>query len=191
LVLYLIIFNGKLSNSNADWGAFGDYIGGVSNFLNVIILVLISILLKNIDQSQKQNEINIQLKISFFTRFLTSYEEVVHELSNMKIYLSVEDIEHKQTDIKKMVLESFKKFKYMITIFQNYIPISNKTISFIKLENSFASFLGSIDLGKDEEIIKKNKEILIKEVEKIIILLSELINDIKNKFVNNYGTEKT
>ncbi len=191
LVPYFIIFNGKLSSSNAYWGTLGDYIGGISSFFNVVILVLISILLKNIDESQKKNEINLQLKISFFIRFLTSYEDVIRELSNMKIYLSIEDIGLKHASTKVMVLESFKKFKYMNTIFQNYIPIINKNISFKNLEDSFALFLGAVELGKDEKVISNNKENLINEVELIILSLSELINDIKNKYVNSYGTKKT
>lgn len=190
-VLYFLIFDGDFSSRNTDWGTFGDFIGGVANFLNLIILVLISILLKNIDESQKKNEINLQLKISFFERFLTSYEDILNELTNMKIYLSVEDKTNDHTHVQEMALESFKKFKYMFTIFQNYFPVRKKNISFLKLETSFASFLGSIDLKKDEEIIDNNKANLIKEVELIISLLSELITDIKTNFIDNYGTEKT
>lgn len=44
IILYFINFHGKLSDSQANWGAFGDYFGGIIGTLFNLIAVIFSII---------------------------------------------------------------------------------------------------------------------------------------------------
>ena len=66
IALYFIFFHDSISFNNADWGDFGDYIGGVYSIIMSIVVVYLSYYLtkKDVKKAKKNDAIeNINKKI--------------------------------------------------------------------------------------------------------------------------------
>jgi hypothetical protein len=70
---YFIYFHSEISNNNSDWGAFGEYIGGVIGTLfNITAVILIYYTYKNSNLQQ--------FELTFFN-MLSSHRDIVKSLS--------------------------------------------------------------------------------------------------------------
>ena len=65
IIIFVVQFqSSKISNDSAKWGAFGDYIGGISQSIfslaNLIIFVKLTNIISNYQQNQSEKELAFQ-----------------------------------------------------------------------------------------------------------------------------------
>ncbi|MDQ6482331.1 hypothetical protein [Dyadobacter sp. LHD-138] len=80
--------DGTFSDSKAEWGAFGDYIGGILNPLaaiaNLIFLAYVSYQLSELDKSRGKAEQATQKKIALYSLKNDAYKELANMLSKVQ-----------------------------------------------------------------------------------------------------------
>lgn len=89
VVIYTIIFyDTPVSNNTQDWGAFGDYLGGILNpiigIVNLVVLVYISVTIENTEERRHRNNLDSQRKMSLYTIKYDSLREVSNLLHKIQ-----------------------------------------------------------------------------------------------------------
>lgn len=119
-------YDSSLSKDPADWGAFGDYMGGLLNpvigIASIIILGYISIMLGK-DSTDKQKEMfNIQQRTLAYNELVNEFSEFTKASDLIKInaaYLRNKNTTKmvlEQSDIMS-IIKTFSSFSIMLTRF--------------------------------------------------------------------------
>jgi hypothetical protein len=103
LVPYFIVFHSAFSNIVQDWAAFGNYLTGISSLLNVIVLISITVLLHNIDATNRNNELKFTQRKEIFSRFLSAYEKLIVDLYSLKALLALNSKNPANLELKKLL----------------------------------------------------------------------------------------
>lgn len=194
LILYIITFYGQsISKDPANWGQFGDYVGGVLNpiiaVMNLIVLIFISIYLSKLDSHRHFNEYRFNayrevcLKLDESDRTSESLTNLAYYLENFQFYNQFLFRNRKKSFNLKAILLIEK----------------TKRLSELQLEeqkNIVASVPWPEHLGKElTEALKKfplvddEHSVAIKEFEeaKQIFLISLQISMIGKHSLNHWG----
>jgi len=81
--LYFYRFPGGLSERPADWGVFGDYLGGVLNPILAFasfIVVLVSLYENRIQAAEERRARRIETMMTAYTGLIERVNEIVHDL---------------------------------------------------------------------------------------------------------------
>lgn len=73
ITLYIITFDGGLSDSQTDWGTFGDYLSGIFAVFNLGVVVLLTLYVSHkenqrIEQARQEQELRYVQEIEFQAR---------------------------------------------------------------------------------------------------------------------------
>jgi hypothetical protein len=110
--LYFSQFSGSYSKEQADWGAFGDYVGGVLNpiigFLNLGVLIYISVLVNKSDREIRQRDRDSERQNALYSLRNEAIKEVQNILKEIeKFHSSSEPGDSGLIVISYMKLDSF------------------------------------------------------------------------------------
>lgn len=94
LILYLVQFNGCLSDSKADWGTFGDYLSGVFAVFNLAVVVLLTVYVKKSEDTRRTEELEFQSSRLHAEKEFNNYK-LMKEIETQKAILS-KDLENKK-----------------------------------------------------------------------------------------------
>lgn len=111
--LYMYNFgDGTFSINKAEWGAFGDYVGGVVNPLtalaNLAFLVYVSYQISELDKARTEGELEMQKKIALYGLKNDAYKELDELLR--KIQDSVLPVSDKTADEIILLRQSLVSF---------------------------------------------------------------------------------
>lgn len=170
LIPYLIKFNGwEFSSNKADWGTFGDYIGGVLNpffaFLSFIALLFTIIYQQESQRKQDKLLYKENFEASFF-RMLNLYNEIVDSVRGDfkgNIATSRDALEKYQTEL----IASLDDAKSLDNAVETYIKFYKKHNSvlghYFRNLYMIVKFIDESDLDRDDnhtnsaEIVQRKK----------------------------------
>jgi hypothetical protein len=190
LSLYIIIFNSGFSKDSTDWRNFGNYLSGVSNFVNILVFIAISILISNINKSNRTNELKVERQKEIFSRFLDSYESFLKKLFELQINLAEIATSEKEPDTHKVV-EYFSMFKSLDILLKSYFPQNELAIDLKMFLDQYNTLIGSIDAKKEKPVIRQNILALISEIKTLTNTLSNGIGQYLTYEIYNNGKENT
>ncbi len=167
LLFYFINFNGGLSNSNSDWGAFGSFLGGllstIVGLFNLIILAYLTLSIINIEEKRNDYTIKNLARPLLNINFKDNQHKISISFKNIGLGpLIISDF--------KIVGEDgmeYKSFRDVIKNFKNITPAMKKEIYYdIKeihdncaLEQNSNFYIFKVYTAKDVEI--ESKKILL------------------------------
>jgi hypothetical protein len=184
ITFYICNFASGFSDKSEDWRNFGNYLAGISNFINIFIFIAISILIANINKKNKDSELYFEQQKEIFSKFLNSYEKFVIELYELKVYLSQISLDVSKMDESK-ITSYYVKIKSLDILSQSYFPNDSIVVSCDSFMQKYSNLIGSINEIKDTCIIVRNSKEVISEIEPLIKSLSERIKLYLNNKVND------
>ncbi len=163
---FLKFYNSSFSNDPANWGQFGDYIGGILNpiisLLNLIILTYLSIKLVKLDDDR--NKWTLQ-------ELARPYGDMIFSNFDSKIKIQLHNCGLGPMIISKMIIrdsqnETFNNFRELLTPFKKNIKLEYEFLDFsnnhFALVKDKAETLMRIEGNKDDtEFLNYLKEIKI------------------------------
>ncbi|WP_213195868.1 hypothetical protein [Cloacibacterium caeni] len=164
LLFYTNFKNQKISDNISDWGAFGDYIGGVINtlisFLTLITTIFIAFYISKIDDN-RNNKIIFEENRRFIRQLRENeYNNISQEIDKIWIILVKQDKSSRINELYFLDNNFYSFIKYKKHLF----PILNKN-EFKKLSDIFSeihkyvSNNDVIDVSKIPHIKDLSKEI--------------------------------
>jgi len=184
--LYLSFFRGGLSINSEDWASFGKYLSGVASAINVFIFIFVSLLLKNIESQLRNRESKVNRESELFSRFLDSYQSLTKTVINFKSVLATTDlaIEDEKEQFKGLLLDSFKEYSYLESIFLSYLSDDLKEPQIASIREDYSILYESILDMKDNEVISNNVATLLKSIKEFEENLHQIITSVKNLRAN-------
>ena len=80
LPYFLSFYNGKLSDNNQDWGAFGGYLSGIISVINLFIFIYISFLIHKFNMDKDVQDVKNQKLITLTHFRQAELESLLREL---------------------------------------------------------------------------------------------------------------
>jgi len=209
ILAYIINFYRQdVSKSSADWGAFGDYLGGVLNpviaLASLIVLGYISILISRNDsdeklefykkeQAEKHKYFMLEKRIEVFQELNNLVEKTKNASSTARTHVKVNKVLLNRDDVQKLMTDSvfnlISTFKGLKIGLENadlkygYLFIydfsNNDVTSLIKLLSiSIKGFEGSLSEEK-----KDSDKYPLSHESKVKELISKILTDIGKELV--------
>lgn len=139
LKLYLMIFNGELSNDSTDWGNFGAYFGGVVGTLFGLIAVIFS-LISIFITIRISNYIHLR-EIAFNEKNAEDQIKLIHKQNKPFLYIDLKN----QPKMIEISLWNYGNGPLIISSLQLWHEHK-------KLKNNFTDFFDFIDFSFKQEL---------------------------------------
>ena len=177
---YFFVFNNGISNDSLEWGRFGNYIGGISGALNIIIVIYIAFFVNNYEQKRLQTEIEVNSRKILINRVLDINQKSIRNCAKLRTRL-----EYPLGDLNTFELELisyYEEYEFMENILKIYFKKS--IISLDDLRNSISEYLNEIKLPEPSQ---RNKT---KLKDKIITISKNLSTQINDFLINQLNFSK-
>ena len=162
---YFWFINDEFSRNSSDWGAFGDYISGISSFFNLVFFVYISFWLY---KWGKKDSVNEQIRESI-TKCMESLAETRFFIVELELSKEVSEKDEICRKIKKSLLRLYTNN----TVFKSKIEISYHKHNFKidNLKNGMQTLIKFNDYNlvalKESKPLENDSDKLLAEVDKI------------------------
>lgn len=196
LVAYVIAQGWK---DASVWGAFGDFLGGILNpvfaFANVIILVVISYQLAEIEETRAEKDRASQERLSKFGMQYTAIQEVnsfQYETEKAVATYDVDQIEELRSRIfqaiarYQILFPSLETFD-LISVITNFRYLADAAGSIETLE-MMERDLDSEDLGEDFAGVYSTK---VEEFRKHIPPVYEILNSLQRAMARDIAAQNS
>lgn len=114
ITLYFIQFNGGLSDTQTDWGTFGDYLSGIFAVFNLGVVVLLTVFVSNnedkrIEQARIEQQLRNEQELKFQKE--RSERELEFQRKLLLSQLRYNDFQIFETELNKIksITVSYKK----------------------------------------------------------------------------------
>jgi hypothetical protein len=155
---YFWFINDEFSRDSSDWGAFGDYISGISSFFNLVFFVYISFWLY---KWGKKDSVDEQIR--------ESITKCMESLSETRFYiLELNKGLLDKSEVSKIIKESLLKLYINNTVLNSKIEISEHKFDTENLKESLKKLIrlndNNIKTLEKSDSLQNNYEILLAEV---------------------------
>jgi hypothetical protein len=167
-----------------NWASFGQYVGGISSLLNVIVFTAITVLIHRIDFNNRTSEQRITQQRQLLNRFLLSYEEVIKQLYTLKATLAYSTVNRDRISIP-MLNETYISIKTLCSysnLYRGLMSAQWRSYSDSSVTNALDSFLTThifalisiIDNNDSDTIFINQVNETTKGIEEVIDCVSKI-----------------
>jgi len=158
VVAYIINFRGmSISSQTQDWGTFGDYFGGILNpiigIMNLVLLVYITFLISDTEESRSQNELNNQKKFALYSLKHDSLKELntILEKVQPEIVKSESDSSIKLIFIRNDLNAFIITNTYLFPSFENDIhkPLAESIMALSQISQKYYESKHTLDIDTE------------------------------------------
>lgn len=176
ILLYFIQFSGKLSEDNADWGTFGDYLSGVFAVFNLGVVVLLTLYVSHkedlrdklakgeqeikyqkdleFQRERSERELEVQRKILLSNYRYSELQELENKLNLWVAYQDKADFDTENLDLAATSIMLFYNQKKLIF---NTIEHKDEIIELYKSVTSLKYYFeNTVEIDGDEELSNKD-----------------------------------
>jgi uncharacterized membrane protein len=180
--LYFSTFNGEKSLLNADWGNFGDFIGGILSpilaLFNLIAFLYLTYVIHDFDKNSKNKELNYQKKLIYSNEKYNLFKKINHSVNKVRFIL-LSNTEKKYEAVTELFENCDSAFIDIKILFPE-VGISDNDIK--TTQDKFLALLKEIKYAEDNKMANSNAFNFSKDV---IDHTNTLLKKVKNSIDND------